>query len=305
MKRFTATEKWDKAWFQDLPLEGKCLWNYLCDNADAAGVWDANWRLASFQIGATFAAESLAAFGARVEVLDGGRKVWIVGFCDFQYGKLSRECRPQKYVFQALEKHGLMDRVKHLLEPLSDTLPDRVLDTLQDKDKDKEGDKDKEPEGGQGETDPQAKAKAERRAGIAALGQRLGAIFHRQPGSKWSDKEKAAVIKLYPQPDDDVALIERYYADLWPPGNDRNILRHDLGTLLNNWPGELDRARKHAASRPGAPTASATIPPEKIAEFLALPEHAQYRVINPQPTTRAKMPNSMQADWDRWYPKNK
>ncbi len=240
MKRFTATEKWDKAWFQDLPLAEKCLWNYLCDNCDAAGVWDANWRLASFQIGATFTVESLAAFAARVEVLPGG-KVWIVGFCEFQYGQLSRECRAQNHVFRALEKHGLLDRVSSLLN----TLSDRVSDTLQEKDKDKEEEQDKERKGEPGETELPPDPKAERRAGITALGHRVGAIFHRQPGSKWSERERKALIGLYPQPEEDLSLIERYYAALWPPHNERNILRHDLGTLLNNWPGELDRARKH------------------------------------------------------------
>ena len=49
--------------------------------------------------------------------------------------------------------------------------------------------------------------------------------------------------KLYPIPDDDLALIERFYTAALP--KDQDFRRRDLPTLLNNWTGELDRARKH------------------------------------------------------------
>lgn len=160
MKRFTATEKWDKSWFQDLSPSLKCLWIYLCDNADPAGVWEANWRLASFQIGETFTAASLEAFGDRAEVLPSG-KVWLTGFCDFQYGQLSRECRAQIHVFRSLEKHGLLPRVKHLTDThssnpdtLSDTLSNRVTDRELETDKEKEGDQDSGGKRVKGETKP-------------------------------------------------------------------------------------------------------------------------------------------------------
>jgi hypothetical protein len=37
--RFTETEKWKDKWFRSLSVEGKLLWNYLCDNCDMAGFW--------------------------------------------------------------------------------------------------------------------------------------------------------------------------------------------------------------------------------------------------------------------------
>ncbi len=40
-----------------------------------------------------------------------------------------------------------------------------------------------------------------------------------------------------------MAMLERYYAANWPPESNKNHLRHDLVTLLNNAFGEVDRAR--------------------------------------------------------------
>ena len=51
MKRFTDTEKWKSDWFMSLSVEMKCLWIYLCDNCDNAGVWRINKKLAEVQIG--------------------------------------------------------------------------------------------------------------------------------------------------------------------------------------------------------------------------------------------------------------
>jgi uncharacterized phage protein (TIGR02220 family) len=136
MKRFTATEKWDKDWFCDLSLLNKCLWTYICDRCDAAGVWDTNFRLASFQIGETVTKDNLSAFGDRVKILPNG-KVWIVGFIEYQYGILSTACRPHLNVINILNKHGI--------EPYA-----KGIHTLQEKEKEKDQEKDKE-KGGVGE----------------------------------------------------------------------------------------------------------------------------------------------------------
>ncbi len=74
---------------------------------------------------------------------------------------------------------------------------------------------------------------------------RVGAIMHRREATAWADKEVRAYRKLGPIPDEELTAVEAYYADQWPPDRDRNILRHDLVTLLNNWPGEVQRAQRH------------------------------------------------------------
>lgn len=79
------------------------------------------------------------------------------------------------------------------------------------------------------------------RTGLTELGQRIGAIMRRRPGSRWSEREQAALAGLVPLGEDDLVLIERYYGAEVAPAED--IRRRDLLTLLNHWPGELDRAR--------------------------------------------------------------
>lgn len=71
--------------------------------------------------------------------------------------------------------------------------------------------------------------------------QRLNKLFRRRDSTRWSDKEQRAFRSISPIPDEDMALIERYYTATPTPGKDYR--RRDLCTLLNNWPGELDRAR--------------------------------------------------------------
>jgi hypothetical protein len=78
---------------------------------------------------------------------------------------------------------------------------------------------------------------------------RLGALFSRRPGTQWMPKEIKAWKAITPIPEEDFALIERYYLAEIP--KDRNYRRRELQTLLNNWNGELDRARKFDPANPG------------------------------------------------------
>ena len=78
----------------------------------------------------------------------------------------------------------------------------------------------------------------------------MNALFHRKPETHWSDKEIRAYRKLGEVPEDDLKLIESYYTASFPENADYR--RHDLQTLLNNFQGEIDRARKHTpANTPG------------------------------------------------------
>lgn len=108
-KRFTATEKWSKEWFQKLSPLNKCFWQYLCDSCDQAGVWEPNYTMASFLIGAEVNDSNLKSFGDRVEKLENGR-VWIPSFIPFQCGELSDTCRAHEPIIRLLRKHGLDNR---------------------------------------------------------------------------------------------------------------------------------------------------------------------------------------------------
>jgi hypothetical protein len=74
--------------------------------------------------------------------------------------------------------------------------------------------------------------------------QRLGNLFNRRASTAWSAKEKKAFDAICPIDENDLSMVERYYAAERKKG-DKGIHRRDLKTLLNNWPGEVDRARAY------------------------------------------------------------
>jgi hypothetical protein len=76
------------------------------------------------------------------------------------------------------------------------------------------------------------------------LALRICDIFHRRHTTPWQPKEVRAykAIARYVV-EEDLQMIERTYREQWPPNRDKNILRHDLFTFLNNYSGEVDRAR--------------------------------------------------------------
>jgi len=70
----------------------------------------------------------------------------------------------------------------------------------------------------------------------------VGSWFNRRDTTPWSAKEQASWKALGDLLADDVATLGRYYNATLPKAQDYR--RRDLLTLLNNWTGELDRARK-------------------------------------------------------------
>lgn len=70
---------------------------------------------------------------------------------------------------------------------------------------------------------------------------RVGKLFGRRESTKWSSKETAAY-KAARIVEDDLCLVERWFAA--PEDPDRPLWRRTaLQTLLNNWSGEVDKAR--------------------------------------------------------------
>lgn len=144
-KRFTDTELYDKPWFMTLPCRLKCAVEYLFKKCDSTGVWEPNYILAAAYVGeGGFTEAELLSIdgGKQFEKLRNG-KIFISGFCDFQYGELTESCRPHRPVIQKLKKHGLYDRV--LIGYRKGT------NTLEEKDKDKDKEKDKEQDFGKSE----------------------------------------------------------------------------------------------------------------------------------------------------------
>jgi hypothetical protein len=137
-KRFTDTQKWEKPWFRKLPNKYKLLWIYITDRCDIAGVWYADFELASIFIGEKIKEEeALLILDKQIEVR-GGR--WLINdFIQFQYGSLSDSNRMHNAVrerideFNSLKKEGASEILQGVSE--GHICP---LDTLKDKDKVKE-----------------------------------------------------------------------------------------------------------------------------------------------------------------------
>jgi len=169
VKRFTETEKWKDPWFRVLSPAQKCLWMYLCDNCDHAGVIEPDFGLVSFQIGAKVSEKDMEALGDRVLLMDNS-KYWVRAFVRFQYGKLSEACKPHAPVLAAIARHGIdmddfyknerlskgIDRLPDTLSKAFDRLPGTLskgiqetpkgYQSLQEEEKDKDKETDKETE---------------------------------------------------------------------------------------------------------------------------------------------------------------
>jgi len=83
---------------------------------------------------------------------------------------------------------------------------------------------------------------------------RIHSMFNRGLRASWSEKEIKSLSKLEPFDDDDFNLVESYYRT---SGN--QFLRTEVQTFLNNYQGEVDKARlwskpaKAAAESPYGP----------------------------------------------------
>lgn len=69
----------------------------------------------------------------------------------------------------------------------------------------------------------------------------LNSLFNRKHTTKWSTAEMKALKAITPIDPQDIAALKRYYSASIPDATDYR--RHDLATLLNNFNGEVDRAK--------------------------------------------------------------
>lgn len=88
----------------------------------------------------------------------------------------------------------------------------------------------------------QAQKHRTKHATLTETMQRIGSWFGRQPTTLWSVAEYEALETVSPT-EKELAGMEAYYSASILEGEDYR--RRDVITLLNNWPGELDRARAH------------------------------------------------------------
>lgn len=146
MNRFRATELSREQWYRKLSPIFKCAWNFLCDECDNAGMWAIDNDALDFYVGAPVNLDAFidAVNQDRKEVPRiewfGTEKLWLTGFCAFQYKVLSYDCVPHKKIIELLQKYTLLDRVP---VKVPNTVISRVPGThkektIQGKDKEKE-----------------------------------------------------------------------------------------------------------------------------------------------------------------------
>jgi hypothetical protein len=166
MKRFRDTNLHREAWYRKLSPDFKCIWDFLCDACDEAGMWTIDLDTLNFFVNPeieideerfTFFFNSINKDrdnDLRIEMYN-ERKVWITGFCDFQYGELSNQCPPHRKIIASLNKYELIGRCSvRVPDRVPNTLISRVDPTLQEKtiqektgtDKEKEEEREEEKE---------------------------------------------------------------------------------------------------------------------------------------------------------------
>lgn len=241
MKRFTETAKWSKEWFQELSPKHKCLWLFLCDHVDAAGVWDTNYKEATFRVGVTIKAEDFKELGGRARLLLSGK--WLlVSFIDFQYGTLSRDCKAHIPVFKTIEKHRLSIAYA------------KGIHTLQETETETEEDRRRRLQEEEDERQPReaaAKKNAHDVLPTTPEAKTIAAMFNRKESTAWSAKEIEAyrgLVRAGLLTPENLELLGRYYAAERAKGDD-GFHRRDLATFLNNFTGELDRATQSRAGK--------------------------------------------------------
>lgn len=92
----------------------KCAWQYLCDNCDHAGLWDADFELVTEYVGDTVTAEECESHFTRKRLHKISEdKYFLPGFLTFQYGRtLFIKNNTHLSALKILEKYELVMLVR-------------------------------------------------------------------------------------------------------------------------------------------------------------------------------------------------
>lgn len=146
-KRFTDVNKWTQLWFRKMTPSQKLVFLFLVDSVDSAGVWEIDIETVSHFTG--IKQDDIDVFSIKGVEPFGDDRLIIPKFIEFQFGELSKQCRPHQAVFRCLSQHGILDAYEHqsgIFKGFSKGL--RTLKE-EEEDKDKEGDKEKEQDNSQ------------------------------------------------------------------------------------------------------------------------------------------------------------
>lgn len=218
MKRFTESQKWDDPWFRELAGSHKLVFLYILDRCNNAGFWEVDEAALAFHTKLE-PKHFEGAFKALERGLQGASGwVWVKNFLKHQKNDQLNPANPAHRQIIAL----LKDQAERFPDSKS-LLPKGATKGLQS------------PIGiGKGKS-----------KGIGLeptpLQIRVGKLLGRRETTKWSDKEIAALDAIGEPVEEDLELLEIFYNAVIDPEQDHR--RTALLTLLNNWNGEVDKAR--------------------------------------------------------------
>ena len=121
-KRFIDGSIWTQnQWFRKLKPETKLFWFYIITTCDNVGVWEEDFDLVSYIIGAEIKkGDVYSDLNGKISVLS-DKKIWINDFCNFQYGDLIEDNisnKPHQSYIKLLKKHNLWDKYKNPMTEL-------------------------------------------------------------------------------------------------------------------------------------------------------------------------------------------
>lgn len=127
-KRLTDTAKWQRPWFRRLHADAKLVWLYILDQCDHAGIWIADFDLASFQLGVEINEESFQSwFGDKVRKFQAD-KYWIESFFEFQYADAKDGFKAKQSALKKIQGLGLLPNPEPTVPNTIVTVPEQSKD---------------------------------------------------------------------------------------------------------------------------------------------------------------------------------
>lgn len=120
-KRFTDTGKWKRPWFRSLSLQGKVLWQYICDECDHVGIFIADFELVTFQVGFKVDEQKLVEmFGDKLVKVEKD-KFFVPSFFEFQYADAKDGFKAKQSAIKKLRNYGLIEESSDSLIDLTNS----------------------------------------------------------------------------------------------------------------------------------------------------------------------------------------
>jgi hypothetical protein len=225
MKRFSETAKWDDPWFRALPGAHKLVFLYLLDRCNNAGFWEEDLDGMAFHTKVEASALQGALKGLERGIQGASGWYWVKNFLRHQKNdSLNPENPAHRQIIALLIEQAERFPASKVLLPKGAS---KGLLSPIGKGK------------GKGEGKGQEKT---------PLQIRVGKLLGRRESTNWSDKELDALRKIGEPTEEELAMIERFYSADLPSETDYR--RTTMQILLNNWTGELDKARLYSLQNP-------------------------------------------------------